>query len=285
MDRKRFRFLSIVAMGIKGGRSRLGSFAVVLCVMAMCVTIYISTSSYFMLDFRYIGLDQNQKHSSSSKESRGGDSSSSSSSLSSPSHMNWMLEQQHILKTNRYRNGALNASVRVGAGMGFLLEEDLFRPESTINVWDLYPPDGNCPDLTRVGHDGDGGKWLCGYNFLQTRKHCNVFSYGASNDVSFEQQLMKVSLCFSDIAFSLNFQSIRLCNIQTTREYHILTHTHLFIYFSILYSPTITTQPPDVELYSARIRPLRGRAGRVLRGTGLLRSSPPWDHLQWQQER
>lgn len=52
------------------------------------------------------------------------------------------------------------------------------------------PPAAVCPSLRRVGGDGDGGKWVCGLEYIPDRDDddgsCIVYSVGGNNEWSFE---------------------------------------------------------------------------------------------------
>jgi len=51
-----------------------------------------------------------------------------------------------------------------------------------------------CPDATRIGDVGDGGKWICGVSRLtQTDHKCLVYSFGSNSESSFETQLSKAT--------------------------------------------------------------------------------------------
>lgn len=79
-----------------------------------------------------------------------------------------------------------------------LKEFDPFSIDSKINVWDLYPPTISCPDVSRVGKVGDGGKWMCGLKWLIERprnQKCVVYSFGISTDASFEEELSIETNC------------------------------------------------------------------------------------------
>jgi hypothetical protein len=70
-----------------------------------------------------------------------------------------------------------------------------------INIWDLYPPQVSCPDVVRLGKAGDGGKWICGTNYIRRFKdkrinrNCLIYSFGVSTDISFETELQQISGC------------------------------------------------------------------------------------------
>lgn len=70
---------------------------------------------------------------------------------------------------------------------------DSFQPFSRFSdtyIWDIFPPQMSCPDVERVGHIGDGGKWLCALTSLTSMSRpCLVYSYGISTDASFEYTL------------------------------------------------------------------------------------------------
>lgn len=46
---------------------------------------------------------------------------------------------------------------------------------------------GNCVTETRVGTEGDGGKWVC--NAFRLPKDCVVYGFGAADEISFEEQM------------------------------------------------------------------------------------------------
>jgi hypothetical protein len=72
-----------------------------------------------------------------------------------------------------------------------------------INIWDLFPPQVACPDITRLGKTGDGGKWICGTNWLKRfvdkeqrmPRKCLIYSFGVSTHISFEMELKKLADC------------------------------------------------------------------------------------------
>jgi hypothetical protein len=54
-------------------------------------------------------------------------------------------------------------------------------------TWDLFEPTVDCTTKERIGHIGDGGKWLCNLRSVIQRRNpepCVVYSFGVSNDVS-----------------------------------------------------------------------------------------------------
>uniref|UniRef100_A0A7E5A2C7 Methyltranfer_dom domain-containing protein n=1 Tax=Panagrellus redivivus TaxID=6233 RepID=A0A7E5A2C7_PANRE len=47
-----------------------------------------------------------------------------------------------------------------------------------------------CPNLFRVGRIGDGGKWMCGPQFVADWENdCVIYSFGISGDTSFEREI------------------------------------------------------------------------------------------------
>jgi hypothetical protein len=48
------------------------------------------------------------------------------------------------------------------------------------------PVGGACPSLRRVGGDGDGGKLVCGLEFIPDDESCVVYSLGGNNEWDFE---------------------------------------------------------------------------------------------------
>lgn len=60
-------------------------------------------------------------------------------------------------------------------------------------VWDFFPPAYNCPwDVQRVGHLGDGGKWICGMSKYESVKSrpLIIYSFGVANESSFEAEML-----------------------------------------------------------------------------------------------
>lgn len=82
-----------------------------------------------------------------------------------------------------------------------------FSPYFSTTLWDLYPPQVNCPDNERIGKVGDGGKWVCGLKHLiaakeknknldkNTRTPCIIYSFGVSTDSSFEHDMVRLTDC------------------------------------------------------------------------------------------
>jgi alpha 1,2-mannosyltransferase len=72
-----------------------------------------------------------------------------------------------------------------------------FSRNEGINLWDLFPPNMNCPDLTRIGKVGEGGKWICGLSYLQSLEEdqCVIYSFGINDDISFEIELLLRTNC------------------------------------------------------------------------------------------
>ncbi|KAI1144867.1 methyltransferase domain-containing protein [Nemania diffusa] len=58
---------------------------------------------------------------------------------------------------------------------------------------DFFPPTYSCPwDVRRLGHLGDGGKWICGMSKYESEvsRPIIVYSFGIGNDSSFEADLL-----------------------------------------------------------------------------------------------
>jgi hypothetical protein len=82
---------------------------------------------------------------------------------------------------------------------------DPFSSFFSTTLWDLYPPQVNCPDSERVGKVGDGGKWVCGLKHLTTKEKttktndgtrpCVIYSFGISTDSSFEHDMIRLTGC------------------------------------------------------------------------------------------
>ncbi len=55
------------------------------------------------------------------------------------------------------------------------------------HAFEVFPPVISCPRSERVGRFGDGGKWVCEPQKLPEK--CTVFSFGGSDDLSFELEM------------------------------------------------------------------------------------------------
>lgn len=74
------------------------------------------------------------------------------------------------------------------------MESSGFTGANDIILWDWFPPAWNCPhEVTRVGHIGEGGKWLCGMDRIMSRDSCVVYSFGVGGDSSFEAAFLNRS--------------------------------------------------------------------------------------------
>lgn len=59
-----------------------------------------------------------------------------------------------------------------------------------VTLWHLFPPVYSCPrTIERVGSLGDGGKYVCAFTHLAENRNrpCVVYSFGISNEISFEE--------------------------------------------------------------------------------------------------
>jgi hypothetical protein len=79
-----------------------------------------------------------------------------------------------------------------------------FEPhyESNTSAWQskkfdymmyAWQPTLICPSQTRIGHESDGGKWICGIDALAARTggdRCLVYSLGSNNEFSFEEAVL-----------------------------------------------------------------------------------------------
>eukprot|EP01031_Cornospumella_fuschlensis_P030736 gene30736-37137_t len=72
---------------------------------------------------------------------------------------------------------------------------DAFSKSSGVNIWDMYVPTLTCPDVQRLGHIGEGGKWICGLAHLSKQKDCIIYSFGISTDISFEIEMLLRTQC------------------------------------------------------------------------------------------
>jgi len=66
-----------------------------------------------------------------------------------------------------------------------------------ISIWDFFYPNFDCPhSVERIGHSGDGGKWVCGLKHLAKKQEpCVVYSYGVSYETSFEEEIASRTNC------------------------------------------------------------------------------------------
>jgi len=78
-------------------------------------------------------------------------------------------------------------------------EKDQWSYKGGINFWDFFYPSFDCPyTAERLGRSGDGGKWICGFNYIAKRsksRPCVVYSFGVSTEWSFEQEISDRSNC------------------------------------------------------------------------------------------
>ena len=69
------------------------------------------------------------------------------------------------------------------------------KSDIVADIWKRYQPAWACPTLDRLGPLSEGGKWVCGIRAMalasiKDHRPCNIYSFGISNDVRFEQALM-----------------------------------------------------------------------------------------------
>lgn len=76
-----------------------------------------------------------------------------------------------------------------------------FKSKNMRHFWMSQKPSFNCPEnlKRRVGRRGDGGKWVCGLENLGKRSeqgyNCAVYSFGISNESSFESEILLETRC------------------------------------------------------------------------------------------
>ena len=61
--------------------------------------------------------------------------------------------------------------------------------------WDGIEPVYVCEGDQRVGHPGDGGKWICGLSYTRAKKPCLIYSIGCNGEDSFEQEIYNMTGC------------------------------------------------------------------------------------------
>jgi len=67
-------------------------------------------------------------------------------------------------------------------------------------IWDLFEPSVDCTSKYRIGNRGDGGKWVCNLRSIIERRKpdpCIVYSFGVSNDMTFELDFNERFGCIS----------------------------------------------------------------------------------------
>lgn len=83
-----------------------------------------------------------------------------------------------------------------GGGDQSLDDQTWLSAKDNVRVWDVFGPTYNCLySRERLGRTGDGGKWVCGPNFLLQSKSCVIYSIGSRGEVSFEETLLSMSQC------------------------------------------------------------------------------------------
>lgn len=75
----------------------------------------------------------------------------------------------------------------------FPIRESWDEETPMYTAWDLFPAAYDCPyELERVGHLGDGGKWVCGMSQYEAAKQPQVmYSFGVGGEVSFEVEWIR----------------------------------------------------------------------------------------------
>ncbi|KZT54623.1 hypothetical protein CALCODRAFT_485371 [Calocera cornea HHB12733] len=59
-------------------------------------------------------------------------------------------------------------------------------------LWDFFLPSFDCQHyVERIGRLGDGGKWICGMDVIAAKENPVVYSFGVSDDSSFEAALLE----------------------------------------------------------------------------------------------
>ena len=69
--------------------------------------------------------------------------------------------------------------------------ENMVKREHKILFVNNWEPNFHCSHAVRIGHMGDGGKWLCDLFRLSSRPDCLVYSAGSNGDFSFEAAMKK----------------------------------------------------------------------------------------------
>jgi len=59
-------------------------------------------------------------------------------------------------------------------------------------LWDFFLPSFDCQHyVERIGRLGDGGKWVCGMDIIADKESPVIYSFGVSDDSSFEAALLE----------------------------------------------------------------------------------------------
>jgi len=65
-------------------------------------------------------------------------------------------------------------------------------PWPAYTIWDFFPAIFNCPhEVERIGHMGDGGRWICGVSRVEDKPDCIIYSFGFTWETSFEQEILE----------------------------------------------------------------------------------------------
>lgn len=104
----------------------------------------------------------------------------------------WLEDPQHLTRHWLALQAQQQANNRPTA---LSSDFDAFNTSSGTNIWDVFPPTVNCPDMQRLGPTGEGGKWVCGLAHLQSLPFCIMYSFGISTDVSFEVEILQRTRC------------------------------------------------------------------------------------------
>ncbi|KAH6673983.1 methyltransferase domain-containing protein [Plectosphaerella plurivora] len=75
----------------------------------------------------------------------------------------------------------------------FPIRESWDESSPMYTAWDLFPAAYPCPyELERVGHLGDGGKWVCGMSqYEATTRPQVMYSFGVGGEVSLEVEWIR----------------------------------------------------------------------------------------------
>lgn len=102
-----------------------------------------------------------------------------------PSASSQLLTQQWLM----------HASFELKDHAPVLLTNQFDSYDTAVNIWDVFPPTLNCPDMQRIGKVGEGGKWMCALQHLRSLPSCIMYSFGISTDISFEVEIALKTKC------------------------------------------------------------------------------------------
>lgn len=110
---------------------------------------------------------------------------------SSPASKTGSLTDRVALTERRYK-AMLDARAKFINTLGGQYRIDANAGGETWVLWDFFPPIFDCPHtVERIGHLGDGGKYICGMDIIAEKKSPVIYSFGVNVDSSLERALLQ----------------------------------------------------------------------------------------------